>query len=114
MVKTTHHELEGDDDESQIDNKVNQTLDTEPRRRNMGFDLSKENFSKEIKAEEEDEDEEEDSVAFWKSFKRMPSLLKSDWMIVIIAICSSILLGFITSLFSILYAEIFAVSSRNI
>lgn len=108
MVKSAHQELDRDA-ESRIDNSVYQTSDEVPRH----GELFKQKFAKEIKAEEEDEGKTEDSVAFWESFKRIPSLIKSDWIILTTAICSSIVLGFTTLLFSIIFAEIYAVSSRN-
>lgn len=103
MVKSTHHELENDD-ESQIDNKLNPISDGKPTRRKVCFNLTQPTVANEI------EEDEENSVAFWKSFKRIPGLIKSDWIIVIIAICSSIILGSSASIFSVIYAEIFAVS----
>lgn len=107
MVKSTHHELERDDG-TKIDNTVDQTPEKVPRH----GEHFKQTRTNEIKLEEERE--AEDAIAFWESFKRIPSLIKSDRIILTIAICSSLILGFIALLFSIIFAEVFAVSSRNI
>lgn len=111
MVKSTQCEMERDN-ATQIDSNMYQTPD-ERLGHPQSFKFIKQKFPGESKIEE-GEVEPEDTVAFWESIKRIPSLVESDWIIVTIAICSSIALGFTTAIFSVIFAEIYGVSTRNI
>lgn len=106
MVKSTHHELE-DDDESQSDDEDNQTLAKKHSILDRHFNLS-------LETTEEDSDRVNESVAFWMSFKRILKLVQPDWIILTIAVCSSIVLGFTLPLFSVVFAEVYAVSQMKL
>lgn len=109
MVKSTHHEMEREN-ETQIASNVHQILDEKPNFPKENSKFFKQKFPKEAQAEKEEEPE--NIVAFWESFKRIPILLKSDWIVVIIAVGSSIILGFTTAIYSVIFAEIYGVSTR--
>lgn len=100
------------DNETQIDNNFYQMADEKTNYSPESFKFFKQKFPEAAKVE--DQVKPEDTVAFWESFKRIPRLLKSDWIIVTIAVCSSIILGFTTAIYSVIFAEIYGVSTRNV
>lgn len=102
MVKTTHHELE-DTKDTQNDDKTDEKQANDPKRPS--------NRIGKHEAVEEEQNLEADKVQYWKSFKRILSLLRPDWLILIIAIISSIVLGFSLPLFSVVFSEIYGVST---
>lgn len=106
MVKTTHYELE-DTKDTQNDDKTDEKQANDPKRPSNR--IGKHDFS--LKAVEEEQNLEADKVQYWKSFKRILSLLRPDWLILIIAIISSIVLGFSLPLFSVVFSEIYGVST---
>lgn len=106
MVKTTHHELE-DTNDTQNDDKTDGKQANDSKRPSNR--IGKHDFS--LEAVEEEQNLEADKVQYWKSFKRILSLLRPDWLILIIAIISSIVLGFSLPLFSVVFSEIYGVST---
>lgn len=104
MVKTTHHELE-DTNDTQNDDETDEKQANDPKRPSNR--IGKHDFS----LESVEQNLEADKVQYWKSFKRILSLLRPDWLILIIAIISSIVLGFSLPLFSVVFSEIYGVST---
>lgn len=104
MVKSTFHDLE-ESGESKVENLRDQyQRDEKYVGREMVIDFTKQKY--------EDEHElKQDSVAFWKSFKRILALIQEDRLILTIAISASVVLGFSLPLSSVVYAEVFAVST---
>lgn len=102
MVKSTHHDLE-ESNEAQVDDEK----DTKHIRSNSRIVMHE--FSKD--AIEEELSSEQDRVQYWKSFKRILSLLKPDWIIVTIAIIAAVVLGFSLPIFSVIFSEVYAVKN---
>lgn len=107
MVKTTHHELEDTNDTQNENDKTDGKQSNDSKRPSNR--IGKHDFS--LEAVEEEQNLEADKVQYWKSFKRILSLLRPDWLILIIAIISSIVLGFSLPLFSVVFSEIYGVST---
>lgn len=101
MVKSTHDNLE-ESNESQKSEEVKQNQTTEVSV--AGYH----EFS--LEASDEESSLEKDSVQYWKCFKRILKLVQPDWIILTIAVCSAIVLGFSLPLFSVVFAEMYAVS----
>lgn len=105
MVKSTHHELEESND-AQVDDEKNKE---NPREIRSNSRIVVHEFSNNAIGEELSF--EQDRVQYWKSFKRILSLLKPDWIIVMIAIIAAVVLGFSLPIFSVIFSEVYAVRS---
>lgn len=105
MVKSTHNELEHSDETPNLkDKQQNGTLRASDYNRNG----SDEKFNK----VEDKEGQANDSVKYLKSLKRILKLLQPDWLILTIAVLSSIVLGLTSALFSFVFSEMFGVSLK--
>lgn len=105
MVKSTHNELEnlnGFESDKETYNIQSQDMNANDKY----VDFSRESI-------EEEQNFEKDSISFWKSYNRIMKLLKPDWLILTIAVVSAIVLGFSLPIFSVLFSEIYAVSTHS-
>lgn len=103
MVKSTFHDLENTMGESAVDNTRDyHTREEKYVGRDMVIDFTQQTF-------DDEQDSKKDTVAFWKSFKRILKLMQADRSILIVAICSSVVIGFSNPVSSVIYAEVFAV-----
>lgn len=105
MVKSTQCEMERENEP-----QINNTVDERSKDQKENFKFFKQKSTEEAKVEEEKDTD--NTVAFWESLKRIPSLMKSDWTIISIAICSSMILGLTTTIYSVIFAEIYGVSIK--
>lgn len=103
MVKSTHEELEKSDG-SPLGEETNQGLEVKQSKREGSYVISE--------IVDEASTQERDTVKYWKSFKRILRLVKSDWIILTTAVVSSIVLGFSLPLFAVIFSETYGVSSK--
>lgn len=103
MVKSTHNELEKSNDLETLQNESVEAKHSNQR----------ESYAFSPNAAKEKLRQPRDSVEYWKSFKRVMNLVKKDWIFLIIAVISSIVLGFSLPLFAVIFSEMYGVSSIN-
>ena len=104
MVKSTHHELES----SNLINgdRKNENPEKKYKNRESNFDFSP-NSNEQMSCPKNI------SLNYWEILKRILKMIKPDWILFVIAVCSSIIIGFSPPIFSFIFAEVCGVSLYN-
>lgn len=111
MIKPTYHALENANESKCVEGQQESIDEGDGEQRKVCSDFCQRKFQQDSHPLE---NKSSSTVAFWMSFKRILKLLRPDWVILSIAVCSSIVLGTTFPLFALIFDEAIQVSSRDI